>query len=81
MNEIFVTQTGAHLGTLPHPEYSGVTGAHAHDGKIFNQIHPSLRIMSAMATKPIRAEIPRGSVGPKILRCSHRLKSKRHWTF
>jgi hypothetical protein len=32
----------AQAGTLPRPEYIGVTGAHAHDGKIFDQIRPAL---------------------------------------
>lgn len=29
-------------GTLPRPEYIGVTGASCHDGKIFDQIRPQL---------------------------------------
>jgi hypothetical protein len=29
-------------GTLPSPEYIGVTGASSHDGKIFEQIRPQL---------------------------------------
>jgi hypothetical protein len=32
----------AQAGTLPRPEYIGVTGAHAHDGKIFDRIRPAL---------------------------------------
>lgn len=29
-------------GTLPNPEYIGVTGASFHDGKILEQIRPEL---------------------------------------
>ena len=32
----------AQAGTLPSPDYIGVTGASAHDGKVFDQIRPEL---------------------------------------
>jgi hypothetical protein len=38
-------------GTLPTPNYIGVTGASDHDGKIFDQIRPVYTTMNFMGTK------------------------------
>lgn len=67
----------AQAGTLPSPDYIGVTGASDHDGKVLTRFDPNWRIMCFMATKPTNGLMPTKSGKPRILRSSRPLKNKK----